>query len=184
MTGEVEKEGFDTGRRAINPFTDEPVPIWVANFVLVEYGTGAVMAVPAHDERDFEFARKYQLPIRVVVRPADGAAATPETMTEAVSNDGVLVQSGRYDGMPSDAAREALTADAEQARDRRGHGAVPAEGLGHLAPALLGHADPGALLREVRDGAGALRRLSRWSCRRSPSSPAAAIRRWRRCRSS
>jgi leucyl-tRNA synthetase len=58
MTGEIEKEGFDTGRRAINPFTGEPVPIWVANFVLVEYGTGAVMAVPAHDERDYEFARK------------------------------------------------------------------------------------------------------------------------------
>ena len=67
MTGEIEKEGFDTGRRAINPFTSEPVPIWVANFVLGEYGTGAVMAVPAHDQRDFEFARKYSLPIRVVV---------------------------------------------------------------------------------------------------------------------
>ncbi len=114
MTGEIEKEGFDTGRRAINPFTNEPVPIWVANFVLVEYGTGAVMAVPAHDERDYEFARKYQLPIRVVVRPTDGLAATPDTMAQAVSNDGVLVQSGRYDGMSSDAAREALTADAEK----------------------------------------------------------------------
>ena len=74
------------------------MPIWVANFVLVEYGTGAVMAVPAHDERDYEFARKYQLPIRVVVRPADGVAATPDTMTEAVSNDGVLVQSGALTG--------------------------------------------------------------------------------------
>ena len=114
MTGEIEKEGFDTGRRAINPFTGEPVPIWVANFVLVEYGTGAVMAVPAHDERDYEFAKKYQLPIRVVVRPADGAAAAPDTMTEAVSNDGVLVQSGVYDGMSSDAARAAMTAEAEK----------------------------------------------------------------------
>ena len=75
VSGEVEKEGFFTGRYAINPFTDEPVPIWVANFVLGEYGTGAVMAVPAHDQRDFEFARKYGLPIRVVVQPADGAAA-------------------------------------------------------------------------------------------------------------
>ena len=64
VSGEVEKEGFFTGRYAINPFTNEPVPIWVANFVLGEYGTGAVMAVPAHDERDFEFARKYGLPIR------------------------------------------------------------------------------------------------------------------------
>ena len=64
MTGEVEKEGFDTGRTAINPFTGQPVPVWIANFVLVEYGTGAVMGVPAHDERDFEFARKYRLPNR------------------------------------------------------------------------------------------------------------------------
>jgi leucyl-tRNA synthetase len=114
MTGEIEKEGFDTGRRALNPFTNETVPIWVANFVLVEYGTGAVMAVPAHDQRDFEFARKYQLPIRVVVRPGDGVPATPEAMTEAVSNDGVLVQSGPYDGMPSDAARAAMTVEAEK----------------------------------------------------------------------
>src|SRR5262249_18403953 len=71
MTGEVEKEGFDTGRRAINPFTGKPVPIWVANFVLADYGTGAVMGVPGHDERDFEFARKYKLPVTVVVQKPD-----------------------------------------------------------------------------------------------------------------
>ncbi len=63
----MEKEGFFTGRYAVNPFTSQQVPVWVANFVLGEYGTGAVMAVPAHDERDFEFARKYRLPVRVVV---------------------------------------------------------------------------------------------------------------------
>ena len=68
MTGEIEKEGFDTGRTAINPFTNKPVPVWVANFVLGEYGTGAVMGVPGHDQRDFEFARKYSLPITVVVQ--------------------------------------------------------------------------------------------------------------------
>jgi leucyl-tRNA synthetase len=112
MTGEVEKEGFDTGRKAINPFTNETIPIWVANFVLIEYGTGAVMAVPAHDERDFEFARKYNLPIRVVVRPVDGSPAEVESMTTATSNDGVLVNSGHYDGQPSDDARRALTRDA------------------------------------------------------------------------
>jgi leucyl-tRNA synthetase len=72
VSGEIEKQGFDTGARAINPFTNEPVPIWIANFVLGEYGTGAVMAVPAHDERDFEFATKYGLPIRpVVLSPAE-----------------------------------------------------------------------------------------------------------------
>jgi leucyl-tRNA synthetase len=112
MTGEVEKEGFDTGRKTINPFTGAAVPIWVANFVLVEYGTGAVMGVPAHDERDYEFARKYNLPIRVVVRPPGGPTPDVEKMTEAVSNDGVLVNSGPFDGMTSDAAREALTAEA------------------------------------------------------------------------
>jgi leucyl-tRNA synthetase len=69
LTGEIEKEGFFTGRYAQNPFTEERIPIWIANFVLGEYGTGAVMAVPAHDQRDFEFATKYNLPIKVVVHP-------------------------------------------------------------------------------------------------------------------
>jgi leucyl-tRNA synthetase len=112
MTGEVQKEGFFTGRFAINPFTNMPVPIWVANYVLGEYGTGAVMAVPAHDERDFDFATKYKLPIVPVVGPADGVA--PESITEAVSNDGILINSGPYDGMPSDEARKAITDEAEE----------------------------------------------------------------------
>ncbi|MGE0040180.1 MAG: leucine--tRNA ligase [Vicinamibacterales bacterium] len=122
VSGEVEKEGFFTGRYAVNPFTGEPVPIWVANFVLGEYGTGAVMAVPAHDERDFEFARKYDLPIRVVVRPADGEAPAPEAMTAAVTGDGVLVASGPWDGLASGEARAALTAEA--ARRGIGEGTV------------------------------------------------------------
>jgi leucyl-tRNA synthetase len=114
MTGEVAKEGFFTGRFAINPYTRKPVPIWVANYVLGEYGTGAVMAVPAHDERDFEFARKYDLPIAPVVRPADGPAPDPLTMAVATSNDGILINSGPYDGMDSEAARTAITAEAEE----------------------------------------------------------------------
>jgi len=72
----AEKEGLDTGIRAKNPFTGEEVPVWVANFVLSGYGTGAVMAVPAHDQRDFEFAVKYHLPIRWVVRPSDEEEVT------------------------------------------------------------------------------------------------------------
>jgi len=116
------KEGFDTGRQAVNPFTGEPVPVWIANFVLGEYGTGAIMAVPAHDERDFEFARKYDLPIRVVIRPAGGAAADVVAETGAVSSDGVLVHSGPYDGLPSDQARRALTA--EVGRRGLGEGSV------------------------------------------------------------
>jgi leucyl-tRNA synthetase len=113
VSGEAEKEGFFTGRYAINPFTNEPVPVWIANFVLGEYGTGAVMAVPAHDERDFEFARKYGLPIRVVVRPLDGEAADVATMTAAVSNDGMLINSGKWVGLASEEARRQMTADAK-----------------------------------------------------------------------
>jgi leucyl-tRNA synthetase len=118
MTGEVEKEGFDTGRRAVNPFTGREIPIWIGNFVLVDYGTGAVMGVPGHDERDFEFARKYDLPVTVVVRASDGAAGEPSDLTAAVSNDGVLVNSGAFDGLPSDEARARITEDAQ----RRGIG--------------------------------------------------------------
>jgi len=120
LTGEVEKEGFSTGRVAINPFTGEHVPIWVANFVLGEYGTGAVMAVPAHDQRDFEFARKYGLPIRVVIQP-EGEGATvldAETMTEAFSEPGRVVHSADNDGLWS---TDAWTQMAEQA-ERRGTG--------------------------------------------------------------
>jgi len=113
MSGEVEKEGVFTGRYAVNPFTGASVPVWVANFVLGEYGTGAVMAVPAHDQRDFEFARKYHLPIQIVVQPADGATPDAASLTEAVSNDGVIVNSDRWNGLPSDEARAVMTRDAE-----------------------------------------------------------------------
>ena len=113
MSGEIEKQGFDTGFRAINPFTGEPVSIWVANFVLGDYGTGAVMAVPAHDQRDFEFARKFNLPIRGVVTP-DGRPAQPDRMTEAAEAYGTLVDSGEYSGLPSAEAQRRMIAAAEQ----------------------------------------------------------------------
>ena len=109
ISGEIEKQGFDTGFRAINPFTDEPVPIWVANFVLGEYGTGAVRAVPAHDQRDFEFARKFNLPIRVVVTP-DGRPMAAATLTEAADAYGTLVESGPYSGLGSAEAQARMTA--------------------------------------------------------------------------
>ena len=113
MSGEIEKQGFDTGFRVINPFTREPVPIWVANFVLGDYGTGAVMAVPAHDQRDFEFARKFGLPIRVVVTP-DGQSMPSEAMGEAVDAYGTLVDSGDYSGLPSAEAQRRMIAAAQQ----------------------------------------------------------------------
>jgi leucyl-tRNA synthetase len=111
LTGEVEKEGFDTGRTAINPFTGKPVPIWVANFVLIDYGTGAVMGVPGHDERDFEFARKYTLPITIVVQKA-GGPLNADTMTEAHAGEGTLVNSGEYNGLPWEEANRKMTEDA------------------------------------------------------------------------
>ena len=122
MTGEIEKEGFDTGRTAINPFTGKPVPIWVANFVLVEYGTGAVMGVPAHDQRDFEFARKYQLPITVVVQPRRASRCGPSTMTEAYAGRRHAGQLRRvHDGLPvRRRPSRAMTAAAAGAGDRRG----------------------------------------------------------------
>ncbi len=112
MTGEVEKEGFDTGRRALNPFTKQPVPIWVANFVLVEYGTGAVMGVPAHDQRDLEFARKYGLPVTVVVQP-DGERLSAAEMAAAYEDAGTLVDSGSFSGLPSTEASARMSEYAE-----------------------------------------------------------------------
>jgi leucyl-tRNA synthetase len=113
LTGEVEKEGFDTGRTAINPFTGKPVPIWVANFVLIDYGTGAVMGVPGHDQRDFEFARKYGLPITIVVQE-EGKPLDPGTMTDAHAGQGSLVNSGDYNGLAWEDANRKMTADAQK----------------------------------------------------------------------
>jgi leucyl-tRNA synthetase len=112
MTGEVEKEGFDTGRMAMNPFTEKPVPVWVANFVLGEYGTGAVMGVPGHDQRDFEFARKYGLPVTVVVQP-DDHQINAGTMAEPFEDEGTIVASGPYDGLRASDANRKMTADAK-----------------------------------------------------------------------
>ena len=111
----AEKEGFFTGRNALNPFSGEKVPIWVANFVLAEYGTGAVMSVPAHDQRDFEFSRKYRLPVRVVVQPLNVAPLVSEKMTApfAEHEHGTLVESGPYSGLSPEQAIEKMTADAE-----------------------------------------------------------------------
>jgi leucyl-tRNA synthetase len=112
LTGAIDKEGFDTGRRAVNPFTKEEVPIWIANFVLAEYGTGAIMAVPAHDERDFEFARKYNLPVRIVVRSAE-TPPSEAAMNAATSNYGRLVNSGEWTGQESPDVIPQMIADAE-----------------------------------------------------------------------
>ena len=102
------KLGMFTGSYAIHPLTGERVPIWIANYVLYEYGTGAVMAVPTHDQRDWDFAKKYSLPMKVVVQNKAGNL-TLEEMDKAYDADGVLVNSGEFDGLKSAEAREAIT---------------------------------------------------------------------------
>ena len=97
---ELEKKGAFTGAYAINPLNGEKVPIWIANYVMLDYGTGAIMAVPAHDQRDFEFAKKYYIPIRIVIAPKDSDLKAEE-MTESFSAVGVMVNSGKYDGIES-----------------------------------------------------------------------------------
>ncbi len=95
-----EKTGVWTGSYAINPVNDEKIPIWIADYVLMDYGTGAIMAVPAHDQRDFEFAKTFQLPIKVVVQPKDQTLDAAR-MTEAYPGEGVMVNSGPLDGVPA-----------------------------------------------------------------------------------
>ena len=105
----TEKEGVFTGKYAINPLTKERIPIWVANFVLMEYGTGAIMAVPTHDQRDFEFAQKYDIPLRVVIQPPNEEPLSAGAMTAAYVEDGVLVNSGPFDGMNNREAIQKIT---------------------------------------------------------------------------
>jgi leucyl-tRNA synthetase len=108
---QMERTGVFTGAYAVNPLSGERVPIWVADYVLITYGTGAIMAVPAHDERDFDFARRYDLPVRVVVAPPGWAGGEP---AEAYLGHGTLVHSGEFDGMASDAAAGAIIAKLER----------------------------------------------------------------------
>jgi leucyl-tRNA synthetase len=114
--GAIEKHGVFTGRYAKNPYNGEAVPIWVANYILMDYGTGAIMSVPAHDERDYEFAKKYKLEIRLVILPA--SSDPEETMAEPqlpfTTTDGILVNSGEFSGLSCEDAIEKMSALAEE----------------------------------------------------------------------
>lgn len=101
----LEKRGCFTGKYVINPINSEEIPIWVANYVLMEYGTGAVMAVPAHDQRDFEFAKKYNLPIRIVIQPKDKEVSF-STLEATFDEEGIMVNSGQFNGLSSTKALE------------------------------------------------------------------------------
>ncbi len=105
--GAIEKHGVPTSHFAINPYSGERVPIWVANYILSDYGTGAIMSVPGHDTRDFEFATKYGIPVRRVIAPADPNAEVPEL--PFLSEDGILVNSGEFNGLSCEEAQKRLT---------------------------------------------------------------------------
>ena len=109
----AEKLGVFTGRHAVNPYGGEKIPIWAANFVLHDVGTGAIMSVPAHDDRDFAFAKAYALPIRSVIRESGPAPLADDSRGGAFTADGTVHDSGPYDGLDSEAARERMCAEAE-----------------------------------------------------------------------
>ena len=119
---EREKTGVFSGGYAINPVNDERIPIWIADYVLMGYGTGAIMAVPAHDQRDFEFARKFGLEVRVVIQPEDMEALDGDTMAESVPAYGAMVNSGPLTGTPAEQSLDKAIAFVEE--KGTGHGAV------------------------------------------------------------
>ncbi len=111
-TLKMEKEGVDTGITAINPVNNEKIPLWIGNYVLMEYGTGAIMAVPAHDQRDFEFARKYNLPIRFVIKNPSSDSASDDT-THAYEGEGIMINSREFNGLSNKECMEKITAALE-----------------------------------------------------------------------
>src|ERR1043166_8831366 len=110
--GDLEKDGHATGHFAVNPYNGAKLPVWIANFVLIDYGTGAIMAVPAHDERDFEFCKAYRLPIVPVIRPVDGEL--DESLKAPYCDYGIVERSGEYSGLPSAEAKRQMNTRAER----------------------------------------------------------------------
>ena len=162
-----EKTGVALGTTVTNPVNGEEIPMFVADYVLMEYGTGAIMAVPAHDERDFEFAQKHGLEIRRVV---EGGDELP------YPGDGPMVNSGRFDGVHN---REAFDQIVEEAKRRAG-GQLPPARLAALAPALLGLPDPDRALPRLRARARARRPAAGGAARRWRTTRPRAARRWPR----
>ena len=161
--GEIDKHGVNTGRFAINPYNGEQVPIWVANYILMDYGTGAIMSVPAHDERDYEFARKYGIEIRPVIVPTDAGADK-----SFPRHTGASVHHRRRRACELRAVLGALVPRSHPAngctrgeeRVRQGHRHLSSQGLGNLPSALLGNSDPDVVLRKGWHRCGAGKRLA------------------------
>jgi leucyl-tRNA synthetase len=108
MSGEERKEGVFTGGYAVNPVNGETIPVWTGDYVLMGYGTGAIMAVPTHDQRDFEFAREHKLPMRIVIQDPANKNVTPEQMSKAYEDEGLLVNSDLFDGTPNEEAKQKI----------------------------------------------------------------------------
>ncbi len=157
------------------------MPVYVANFILMDYGTGAIFGCPAGDQRDLDFARKYDLPVIPVILPPGADAATFEVGEEAVDGDGTMINSRFLDGLSTKdafdrAAKELERQDARQPARGPAQGQLSLERLGHLAPALLGLPDPGHPLRGLRRRAGACEPTCRCVCRTTRRSTSPAIR--------
>ncbi len=167
-----EKTGVALGRTVTNPVNGEQIPVYVADYVLMEYGTGAIMAVPAHDERDFEFAQKHGLEIRRVIEGDELPYA----------GDGPMTNSGRFDGMHNREAFEQIVEWLARGGAWRARRELPPARLAALAPALLGLPDPDRALRRVRPRRGPRRPAARRAARRARTTPPRAGRRWRRPR--
>ncbi len=108
MSGDLRKEGVFTGQYAVNPVNQEKIPVWVADYVLMDYGTGAIMAVPTHDQRDFLFAREHALPMRIVIQDPERPDLRVEDMTEAYEEEGVQVHSAQFDGMTNEEGKSKI----------------------------------------------------------------------------
>ena len=157
LSTDREKTGVELGAEAVNPVNGERIPIFIADYVLAGYGTGAIMAVPAHDERDFAFAQKFGLPIRrVVAAPGIGADDPLDAAFIAHAAGERLVNSGPFDGLPRRRRRQGHRGEARRRRRRRAQGDVSAARLAGQPAALLGHAHPRHLLRARRDRSGAV----------------------------
>ena len=176
-----EKDGVFTGRYAINPVNGEEIPIWVADYVLMGYGTGAIMAVPAHDERDYDFAVKYGLPIRTVVQPADGEAPEAGAYSAHTENE-VLVNSDGFDGLPAPEAKKAIVDWLAERGLRRRRRSATACATGCSRASATGARRSRSSTARAAASCPCPTTSCRWCCPRSRSSCRRAARRWRRRR--
>ena len=166
--GDIEKEGLFTGKYAINPFSGEKVPIWIGNFVLMGYGTGAIMAVPAHDQRDFEFCKQYGIPYPAGDSARGWRAGGRRHAEGSIRGRWCRGKFWRIFRPPErgSAPRDDCQSRGGGFRERRGH--LSHQGLGNLAATLLGHSDSGDLLPEVRHRAGARKGFAGGAAARDP----------------